>query len=40
VIGPSETPLPDNTQNSKQTSFLRRDSNPPSQQASGRRQTP
>jgi hypothetical protein len=42
VISPTQTPLPDNTQNSQQTDIHPpppppRDSNPQSQQASGRR---
>ena len=40
VIGPSQRPLPDNTHHSQQTSMPRWDSNPQSQQASGRRPTP
>ena len=34
---PDTQTLPNNTQHSKQTNMLRRDSNPQSQQASGRR---
>ena len=41
VISSPQRPLPDNTQHSqRQTSVTRRDSNPQSQQASGRRPTP
>ena len=42
VISPSQRPLPDNTQHSQQTNIHApaRDSNPQSQQASGRRHTP
>jgi hypothetical protein len=39
VIGPSQRPLPVNTQHSQETSMPRWDSNPQSQQASGRRPT-
>jgi len=41
VISPSQRPLPDDTQRSQETDpWPQRDSNPQSQQASGRRPTP
>jgi hypothetical protein len=39
MISPSQRPLPDNTQQSQQTSMPRWNSNPQSQQSSGRRPT-